>query len=88
MLPLAGTWVEHVALLLCVLKVLDLQDELEAITVEVGSRNITLEDICFAPLSPDNTKCATESVLQYWQVGDTVWSKKHGQCHGINRLLT
>ena len=30
-------------------------------------KNVTLEDICFQPLSPDNTNCTIESVFNYFQ---------------------
>ena len=29
--------------------------------------NVTLSDICFKPLAPDNDNCATMSVLNYFQ---------------------
>ncbi|XP_065174717.1 NPC intracellular cholesterol transporter 1-like [Sycon ciliatum] len=48
-------------------KVLELQEQISNISVNVDSKRVTLEDICFAPLSPDNDKCATETVLQYFQ---------------------
>ena len=34
---------------------------------EKENRNITLADICFTPLAPDNKNCTIESVLNYWQ---------------------
>ena len=35
---------------------------------EKGSlTNITLKDICFAPLAPDNNECTITSVLNYFQ---------------------
>ena len=30
-------------------------------------KNVTLEDICFQPLSPENTNCTIESVFNYFQ---------------------
>jgi Niemann-Pick C1 protein len=53
-------------------QVLDLQDQVTSlkaeVTVDDGSKRvITLEDICFAPLKPDNNKCTIQSVLNYYQ---------------------
>jgi Niemann-Pick C1 protein len=31
---------------------------------------VTLEDICFQPLQPDNKNCSTQSLFQYWQNND------------------
>ena len=31
------------------------------------SRYVTLEDICFQPLYPENKNCTIQSVFQYWQ---------------------
>lgn len=31
------------------------------------NRTVTLNDICFAPLSPDNTNCTVQSALNFWQ---------------------
>ncbi|XP_060712447.1 NPC1-like intracellular cholesterol transporter 1 [Hemiscyllium ocellatum] len=54
------------------LQLLDLQNRLQAISVwsETAQRNITLKDVCYAPLQPDNpgpTDCAVNSLLQYFQ---------------------
>ncbi|XP_059499854.1 NPC1-like intracellular cholesterol transporter 1 [Stegostoma tigrinum] len=54
------------------LQLLDLQTRLQAISVwsETARRNITLKDICYAPLNPDSpgpTDCAVNSLLQYFQ---------------------
>lgn len=58
-------------LLLCCLciQVLDLQTKLANLTAwsDKLKRNITLEDICFSPLYPDNPKCAIMSALNYFQ---------------------
>ena len=52
-------------------QVLELQNKLTSITAEISengtSRTISIEDICFAPLKPDNTKCTIMSVLNYYQ---------------------
>lgn len=48
-------------------KVLDLQLSLQNIHVEFNGDNVTLQDICFQPLAPDNTECTIQSVLEYWQ---------------------
>ena len=31
------------------------------------NRTVTLEDICFSPLSPDNPNCTIQSILNYYQ---------------------
>ncbi|XP_048474448.1 LOW QUALITY PROTEIN: NPC1-like intracellular cholesterol transporter 1 [Rhincodon typus] len=54
------------------LQLLDLQTRLQSISVwsETARRNITLKDICYAPLNPDSprpTDCAVNSLLQYFQ---------------------
>ncbi|XP_070533114.1 NPC intracellular cholesterol transporter 1-like [Ptychodera flava] len=50
-------------------QVLDLQLQIEHMKVwfEAEKRHITLKDICFKPLSPDNDNCTIESVVQYFQ---------------------
>lgn len=44
---------------------LDLQERI--INEVVGEEGETLDDICFKPLSPDNTNCSVFSFLEYWQ---------------------
>ena len=40
---------------------------------ETGNEtNITLQDICFSPLAPENKNCTIESVLNYFQ-NDVSW---------------
>ena len=51
-------------------EVFELQESLMNITVTRPgnlSDYITLEDICFKPLAPDNNNCTIESVLNYFQ---------------------
>ncbi|THD28433.1 Niemann-Pick C1 protein [Fasciola hepatica] len=50
-------------------KVLDLQKQIEAISVESVrfKQNISLTDICFKPLEPDNMNCAITTPLEYFQ---------------------
>ena len=50
---------------------LDLQLQIEGLTATYNNEKVTLEDICFKPLAPDNNKCTTESVLEYWQKNHT-----------------
>jgi len=49
--------------------VLDLQLAIENLEVRSDSlnRTVTLQDICFQPLFPDNKKCAIMSILNYFQ---------------------
>lgn len=46
---------------------LDLQLEIENLVVEYEGQNITLKDICLAPLAPYNNNCTILSVLNYFQ---------------------
>ncbi|XP_038157542.1 NPC intracellular cholesterol transporter 1 [Cyprinodon tularosa] len=69
-------------------QVLDLQLEIENLVVEYEGQNITLKDICLAPLAPYNNNCTILSVLNYFQnrhdvldhsIGDDfyVWADYH-----------
>jgi len=53
------------------IQVLNLQNEVSALrgTLKNGdsTQNVTLRDICFTPLSPDNTNCTIQSIFGYWQ---------------------
>uniref|UniRef100_A0A8D0DMQ5 NPC1 like intracellular cholesterol transporter 1 n=1 Tax=Salvator merianae TaxID=96440 RepID=A0A8D0DMQ5_SALMN len=54
------------------LDLLELQTKLQEIKVWSGkhSRNVSLEDVCYAPLNPQNatlSDCAVNSLLQYFQ---------------------
>ncbi|CAG5118106.1 unnamed protein product, partial [Candidula unifasciata] len=46
---------------------LDLQNAITEISVLHDHKNITLQDICFAPLKPSNNNCTIQSVLNYYQ---------------------
>jgi Niemann-Pick C1 protein len=48
-------------------QVLELQNSVSAIKATLNNQTIELEDICFAPLKPDNNKCTIQSVLNYFQ---------------------
>uniref|UniRef100_A0A4W6C657 Niemann-Pick disease, type C1 n=1 Tax=Lates calcarifer TaxID=8187 RepID=A0A4W6C657_LATCA len=48
-------------------QVLDLQLDIEAIVATYEGQNVTLKDICLAPLSPYNDNCTILSVLNYFQ---------------------
>ncbi|XP_077471971.1 NPC intracellular cholesterol transporter 1 [Stigmatopora argus] len=48
-------------------QVLDLQLAIEALTAPYNGQNITLKDICLAPLAPYNHNCTILSVLNYFQ---------------------
>ena len=41
----------------------------------LDNKNVSLQDICFQPLSPDNTACAVFSVLQYFQLDENKLDK-------------
>ncbi|NXX33537.1 NPCL1 protein, partial [Nicator chloris] len=52
------------------LALLELQDRLAATTARVAGRNVTLQDVCYAPLNPAAPgagDCAVSSVTQYFQ---------------------
>ncbi|XP_069800263.1 NPC1-like intracellular cholesterol transporter 1 [Dendropsophus ebraccatus] len=54
------------------LELLDLQDTLQSIVVwsEKHKKNVSIEDVCYAPLNPKNptkTDCAVNSLMQYFQ---------------------
>uniref|UniRef100_S4RWS5 NPC1 like intracellular cholesterol transporter 1 n=1 Tax=Petromyzon marinus TaxID=7757 RepID=S4RWS5_PETMA len=52
------------------LELLELQTQLQDIEVDVNGTAVSLKDICFAPLSPEqpkDTDCAVNSLLQYFQ---------------------
>ncbi|XP_029561154.1 NPC intracellular cholesterol transporter 1 [Salmo trutta] len=48
-------------------QVLDLQTDIENIVASYGDQNVTLKDICLAPLAPYNNNCTILSVLNYFQ---------------------
>ncbi|GFR77232.1 niemann-Pick C1 protein, partial [Elysia marginata] len=48
-------------------EILDLQLAIEGLTAEHDNKTVGLEDICFAPLSPDNKNCTVQSILNYFQ---------------------
>ncbi|XP_067857648.1 NPC1-like intracellular cholesterol transporter 1 [Heptranchias perlo] len=59
-----------------ILELLDFQTRLQNIQVwsETAQRNISIKDICYAPLNPENprsTDCAVNSLLQYFQNNST-----------------
>ena len=41
------------------------------LTTTLNNETVSLNDICFKPLFPDNKDCAVMSVLQYWQLNET-----------------
>lgn len=70
------------SLLLYGWQVLDLQTHIENIVAELNGENVTLKDICFKPLSPDNEECTIQSVLQYWEnnktkLDEVAWDEYH-----------
>lgn len=51
----------------CLLQVLDLQLEVEALVATYEGQNVTLGDICLSPLAPYNSNCTVLSILNYFQ---------------------
>uniref|UniRef100_A0A3Q3WSC2 SSD domain-containing protein n=1 Tax=Mola mola TaxID=94237 RepID=A0A3Q3WSC2_MOLML len=48
-------------------QVLDLQLDIEGLVATYEGENVTLKDVCLAPLSPYNDNCTILSVLNYFQ---------------------
>jgi hypothetical protein len=65
------SYLRLVKLFVLIIQLLDLQLKIEGLTATYNNEKVTLEDICFKPLAPDNNKCTTESVLEYWQKNHT-----------------
>ncbi len=47
------------------LQILDLQKQIEAIETE--ENGVTLQDVCNAPLSPEDNHCMVQGIWAYWQ---------------------
>jgi len=47
------------------LRLLKLQKDLEGIVTP--KNGVTLKDVCYAPMSPQDTVCAIQNVWAYWQ---------------------
>lgn len=45
-----------------------LYNQIRFMKVETNGENITLSNICFMPLSPENNNCAIMSIFNYFQV--------------------
>ena len=52
-------------------QVLDLQLSIQHLQAKYEGSAVTLKDICFQPLAPDNTDCTIQSILEYWQNNHT-----------------
>lgn len=63
---------------LVTLQVLDLQLGVEDIVATYEGQNVTLKDICLAPLAPYNNNCTILSVLNYFQNSHTVLDHMNG----------
>ena len=46
---------------------LKLQNDISDLKGSLDNKTVSLEDICFKPLSPDNNNCTIQSIFQYWQ---------------------
>lgn len=53
-------------------QVLDLQLDIEGLVASYEGQNVTLKDICLAPLAPYNDNCTILSVLNYFQNSHSV----------------
>ncbi|XP_035526866.1 NPC intracellular cholesterol transporter 1 [Morone saxatilis] len=53
-------------------QVLDLQLDIEGLVATYEGQNVTLKDLCLAPLAPYNNNCTILSVLNYFQNSHTV----------------
>ncbi|MED6267778.1 NPC intracellular cholesterol transporter 1 [Characodon lateralis] len=60
------------------IQVLDLQLEIENLVAEYEGQNITLQDICLAPLAPYNNNCTILSILNYFQNSHAVLDHSKG----------
>ena len=54
---------------------LELQRSIETLETEFNGENITLSDICFAPLAPDNKNCTIQSVFNYFKNDNDTFNK-------------
>ncbi|XP_028284138.1 NPC intracellular cholesterol transporter 1 [Parambassis ranga] len=59
-------------------QVLDLQLEIEGLVATYEGQNVTLKDICLAPLAPYNNNCTILSVLNYFQNSHAMLDKSIG----------
>ncbi|BFZ21461.1 hypothetical protein BsWGS_24500 [Bradybaena similaris] len=48
-------------------QLLDMQNAITEIKAEYNNKTITLQDICFAPMQPENKNCTIQSILNYYQ---------------------
>lgn len=49
------------------LAALELQNQVSSLKARNLNESISLSDICFKPLSPDNENCTIQSIFGYWQ---------------------
>uniref|UniRef100_A0A3Q1FYK2 Niemann-Pick disease, type C1 n=1 Tax=Acanthochromis polyacanthus TaxID=80966 RepID=A0A3Q1FYK2_9TELE len=59
-------------------QVLDLQLEIEGLVATYEGQNVTLKDLCLAPLAPYNDNCTILSVLNYFQNSHAVLDHMKG----------
>ena len=55
-----------------------LQNILVNITAKVNGQTVSLEDVCYKPLAPDNNNCAIMSPLQWFQNSQDNLDKTRG----------
>uniref|UniRef100_A0AAQ5YGY8 SSD domain-containing protein n=1 Tax=Amphiprion ocellaris TaxID=80972 RepID=A0AAQ5YGY8_AMPOC len=76
--PLNDTFLYSPLLSLELLCVLDLQLEIEGLVATYEGQNVTLKDLCLAPLAPYNDNCTILSVLNYFQNSHAVLDHMKG----------
>lgn len=68
-------------------QVLDLQNQISSLIGTINQNNqtvlVSLSDICFQPLKPDNSNCTIQSILQYWQNNQTLLDKEINDEFGL-----
>uniref|UniRef100_A0A6A7FZJ5 Niemann-Pick C1 protein-like n=4 Tax=Hirondellea gigas TaxID=1518452 RepID=A0A6A7FZJ5_9CRUS len=63
-------------------EVLQLQNYIEhEISAKVDEETIKLDNICNKPLSPDNTNCNIQSILNYWQNDEALLNSSDAPSH-------
>ncbi|CAG5121501.1 unnamed protein product [Candidula unifasciata] len=64
-------------------ELLDLQNAITKIQAEYNNKTIMLQDICFAPLQPENNNCTIMSILNYYQNSHEMIDKVAKDAYGF-----